>query len=429
MRFNIHSGAERLAETLEDLRCEGLLSEEGRAKVSNAFDHLRNFETAWIVPSSLSTSNVELDEETQRWLERDFNLKQANPQKRRPSDSSDSLRSLAPSSMQTQGTLRRPQMDGKVHDDCGLAEGADGTPGMIARRYSWHMDPFQLKRESKEGPLYALAEAYIQDYDLVEELNISRDKLHNFLLELEKGYNDVPYHNSTHAADVLHAFAFFARTTGLPKKLTSAELLAAFLACAVHDFKHPGLTNNFLISSGNELARRYNDKSVLENFHVAATFELLDKPETDITIGMDSDQRHRLRRIIIDMVLATDMSHHFEFMSKLKSKLYAGLDLNDLEDRILYLAFFLKCADVSNPAKGVELGSKWAHMLARERLAEANIEAERNGEVGEACRIIEERPLNVATNQLNFIEVIAFPIFETLWCAPHAAVARFLQFG
>lgn len=40
----------------------------------------------------------------------------------------------------------------------------------------------------------------------------------------------------------------------------------------MHDFKHNGFTNVFHQNSMSDLAIRYNDVSVQENFHVAETF-------------------------------------------------------------------------------------------------------------------------------------------------------------
>lgn len=54
--------------------------------------------------------------------------------------------------------------------------------------------------------------------------------------------------------------------------LTAMEMATCFITAAIHDFAHPGLNNNFLINSGHELAITYNDRSVLENMHVAEAF-------------------------------------------------------------------------------------------------------------------------------------------------------------
>jgi len=80
-------------------------------------------------------------------------------------------------------------------------------------------------------------------------------------------------HNSTHAADVLHATAYLMsepipefdhafqeddeifrvrKTKGTGNMLSAfsvLELFACFLAAAMHDFDHPGKTNAFLVAT------------------------------------------------------------------------------------------------------------------------------------------------------------------------------------
>jgi hypothetical protein len=56
------------------------------------------------------------------------------------------------------------------------------------------------------------------------------------------------------------------------------------IAAACHDVDHPGFTNLYLIESGHTLSLRYNDMSVLENHHVATTFEIMTKEENKYNI-------------------------------------------------------------------------------------------------------------------------------------------------
>ena len=73
-----------------------------------------------------------------------------------------------------------------------------------------------------------------------------------------------------------------------------------------------GVNNAFLIATHHSLARTYNDISVLENRHLAATFTLLhEQPEVNVLSGLDSSVWKQVRRIIIDAVLHTDMTYHF----------------------------------------------------------------------------------------------------------------------
>lgn len=145
--------------------------------------------------------------------------------------------------------------------------------------------------------------------------------------------------------------------------------MAAIFAATIHDVDHPGLTNQFLIntselwlpnmkktvnvwkltilicwSQGSELALMYNDESVLENHHLAVAFKLLQSPDCDIFSNLNKKQRQTLRKMVIDMVLATDMSKHMSLLADLKTmvetKKVAGsgvLLLDNYTDRIQVL--------------------------------------------------------------------------------------------
>lgn len=52
----------------------------------------------------------------------------------------------------------------------------------------------------------------------------------------------------------------------------------------------------------------YNDESVLENHSLAVAFKVLQNENYDIFVNLNQKQRASLRKMTIDMVLATDMS-------------------------------------------------------------------------------------------------------------------------
>ena len=85
----------------------------------------------------------------------------------------------------------------------------------------------------------------------------------------------------------------------------------------------------------------YNDDAVLENHHLAVTFKLLQNPACDIFSSLSHKQRMSVRKMMIDMVLATDMSKHMKLLADLKTmvetKKVAGsgvLLLDNYTDRI-----------------------------------------------------------------------------------------------
>ena len=107
----------------------------------------------------------------------------------------------------------------------------------------------------------------------------------NFINEISAGYiRENPYHNDLHAGDVTQTCLVFMKK-GKVNDLINLDiynLCALFISCMVHDYKHPGLTNAFLINTNDEIAIRYNDKSVLESYHIAQTFELIkNKPKCE----------------------------------------------------------------------------------------------------------------------------------------------------
>ena len=61
------------------------------------------------------------------------------------------------------------------------------------------------------------------------------------LQEVEASYRrGNPYHNSTHAADVVQGLACMFAQNGFMAQLTDLEMLSMILACVMHDAGHPG---------------------------------------------------------------------------------------------------------------------------------------------------------------------------------------------
>lgn len=73
----------------------------------------------------------------------------------------------------------------------------------------------------------------------------------------------LPPHMQTHAADVVQTMHMIVMHGGMaPLYTDQTTLLACYMAACVHDYEHVGLTNDFLVKSGDQLARVYNDRSV-----------------------------------------------------------------------------------------------------------------------------------------------------------------------
>lgn len=114
----------------------------------------------------------------------------------------------------------------------------------------------------------------------------------------------------------------------------------------------------------------YNDESVLENHSLAVAFKVLQNENYDIFANLNQKQRSSLRKMTIDMVLATDMSKHMSLLADLKTmvetKKVAGsgfILLDSYTERIQVLQNIIHCADLSNPTKPLKLYRRWVSLI------------------------------------------------------------------
>lgn len=65
----------------------------------------------------------------------------------------------------------------------------------------------------------------------------------------------------------------------------------------------------------------YNDRSVLENYHAAAAWNLfLSRPEYNWLRHLDKSEFKRFRFLVIEFILATDLKRHFEILAEFNAK-------------------------------------------------------------------------------------------------------------
>ena len=75
----------------------------------------------------------------------------------------------------------------------------------------------------------------------------------------------------------------------------------------------------------------YNDQSVLENHHLAASFQNMTS-DADFTSEMGKSDYMLFRRIMVKCILSTDMANHFDVVKTFKTKAQTGLDCEKPED-------------------------------------------------------------------------------------------------
>uniref|UniRef100_A0AAQ5X0M8 Phosphodiesterase n=1 Tax=Amphiprion ocellaris TaxID=80972 RepID=A0AAQ5X0M8_AMPOC len=282
----------------------------------------------------------------------------------------------------------------------------------------WGLNIFTVSEYSNNRPLTCIMYAIFQERDLLKTFKIPVDTFVAYMMTLEDHYHsDVAYHNSLHAADVAQSTHILLSTPALDAVFTDLEILAAIFAAAIHDVDHPGVSNQFLINTNSELALMYNDESVLENHHLAVGFKLLQEDNCDIFQNLTKKQRQSLRKMVIDMVLATDMSKHMSLLADLKTMVETKkvtssgvLLLDNYTDRIQVLRNMVHCADLSNPTKSLELYRQWTDRIMEEFFHQGDRERERGMEISPMC---DKHTASVEKSQVGFIDYIVHPLWET----------------
>lgn len=192
------------------------------------------------------------------------------------------------------------------------------------------------------------------------------------MMNLEDKYLAVPYHNRCHAADVAQSVHVLLLTPGFETIFSDIEIVSALFSAAIHDVDHPGLSNQFLINSSSDLAILYNDESILENNSLAVAFKMLKKSSRDIFVNYDLNERQTIRKLTIDMVLATDMSKHMSLLADFKTMVETKasgsgiLLLDNYYERILVFKTIMHLADLNGATKDFTINQQWVSALMEE---------------------------------------------------------------
>ncbi|XP_053198347.1 dual specificity calcium/calmodulin-dependent 3',5'-cyclic nucleotide phosphodiesterase 1A [Scomber japonicus] len=274
----------------------------------------------------------------------------------------------------------------------------------------WSFDVFALNEASGDHALKFVLYELLTRYDLINRFKVPVSALISFVESLEVGYSKYknPYHNLMHAADVTQTIHYLLLKTGMVHWLTELEIFAIIFAAAIHDYEHTGTTNNFHIQTRSDTAMLYNDRAVLENHHVSAAYRLLqDDDEMNILLNLSKDDWRELRTLVVEMVMATDMSCHFQQIKAMKSL----LQQSEVIDKPKALSLLLHTADISHPAKHWDLHHRWTTSLLEEFFRQGDKEAELGLPFSPLC---DRKSTMVAQSQIGFIDFIVEPTFTVL---------------
>lgn len=281
---------------------------------------------------------------------------------------------------------------------------------------NWSFDIWFVQ-ETTGSSIGIVGQYLFAKFNLKKRFKIPEDVLERYLNSLEFHYRDNPYHNACHGADVMHSLMYFVSSTDLQKFLNPIETLACIISGIAHDVGHPGVTSRYLIQTRDPLALQFNDISVLENMHCAIIYQFLSKQGHNILEKVEADDWTLCRKIIIEMILATDMAKHFEILGRFRTRACTLCDLNleKIDDKILVLATGLKCADIGHSAKYNDLHQMWSKLVMEEFFKQGDLEKSKKLSVSMYC---DRMTTNIPKSQAGFLKNICLPLYDA-WAKYH----------
>ncbi|XP_074131705.1 cGMP-inhibited 3',5'-cyclic phosphodiesterase 3B [Sminthopsis crassicaudata] len=333
-----------------------------------------------------------------------------------------------PSVTQQNKNLNYPYGNTEIDEECLLElilrEDHDA---LIAKMNNWNFPIFEVMETmgGRSGRILSQTMyTLFQDTGLMDMFKIPVPEFVSYFHALENGYRDIPYHNRVHATDVVHA-VWYLTTRPIPGfkqirqdlvkvirseyssglspirisytsskscpmtdpnygcvalNIPALELMALYVAAAMHDYDHPGRTNAFLVATSDPQAVLYNDRSVLENHHAAAAWNLfLSRPDFNFLSNLNQPEFKHFRYLVIEAILATDLKKHFDFLADFNTKANdvnsPGIQWNSEDDRLLVCQVCIKLADINGPAKAEDLHVRWTEGIVSEFYDQGDEEA------------------------------------------------------
>ena len=272
-----------------------------------------------------------------------------------------------------------------------------------------NFDIFEFEQKVGKENILVLIGKYLFNYYNFGEL-INQTKYDNWCDKIASGYKRTnTYHHDLHAADITHTSYIYFKFGLIQEigKLDMSDICAVIMGCICHDYKHPGINNNFLIDTDDNIALTYNDISVLENMHVSEAFKLMHSDSKyNVFEGFDRDKYKKIRKQIIQCVLSTDMSKHslsINFLKKCVTEDYKP----DEKDKQEYMDLVIHTADISNPTKIFDVYFKWAKLVVEEFYSQGDKEKK----LGLKCTCDRDK-VTIYRNQIGFIDFIELPFFS-----------------
>jgi GAF domain-containing protein len=252
-----------------------------------------------------------------------------------------------------------------------------------------------------------------QKFGIFDSFKITNELFFRYLLELRNRYNDVPYHNWIHAGDVTQYVCYEMQLGNMNAFLTRHEIFAILIAATGHDMNHDGFNNVYNVKAETPLGILFKDQSVMETHHCSQLINVLSKDEFNLLHELSPSESRKVWTLMIKLILATDMAHHFRLVREVTSFLDGpGLDMNDADQRLLMMQIMFKTADISNVSRPFDIADKWCDVLQEEFFRQGDNEKQQGLDYTSPQN--DREHANKPKSQIGFYNFICIPLYSAV---------------
>ncbi|XP_049549146.1 cGMP-dependent 3',5'-cyclic phosphodiesterase-like isoform X1 [Anopheles darlingi] len=257
-----------------------------------------------------------------------------------------------------------------------------------------------------------LAMRMFYDLDFVGTFKIHEYKLARFVLLVQKGYRDTPYHNWWHAFSVAHFAYSLMKNLRLIERgiITKMQGFSFLIAAFCHDLDHRGISNSYQTQTSSPLARLYSSEgSVNERHHLSQAICILNDSSSKILDGLSTEEFKECIDYLRELILATDLANHFRILPRLK-KLRTD-NLSEGNNQRLLLSLAITCSDLNDQIKKWNTVQHVAHLVYAEFFAEGDLEKQMGLRPN---AMMDRKKACIPMLQIEFLTTVIRPTFEIL---------------
>ncbi|PNH11652.1 Calcium/calmodulin-dependent 3',5'-cyclic nucleotide phosphodiesterase 1B [Tetrabaena socialis] len=254
----------------------------------------------------------------------------------------------------------------------------DEVERLLAGVDAWHFDTWKLQEAAQGHALSAMGFFIMQRAGLIERFRLKPVTLARLLRRIESGYQDNPYHNATHAADVLQTLHVIIHAAQLQVHyLDPLGLLAAYFAAVIELVLATDMKQHF---------------SIISHFNTV----------------------HRLASYSHQQVKAThrgqSVPHPFPVGSGDAQPPPPPQPVDEAE-RSLTLQLALKAADIGHLGEALEVHKRWLAVLEDEFFRQGDRERQLGLPISP---LFDRTKQGVSKSQVGFYDFVALPLCFSL---------------